>query len=45
MIQNIQTVLNFNKKKLNFLKTCFAPRPQTLSNNYYWAQSQGIQEN
>ena len=30
MIQNIQTILNFNKKKLNFLEMLFAPRSQTV---------------
>jgi hypothetical protein len=32
-IQNVQTILNFSKKikKLNFLKTRFAPRSQTHS--------------
>jgi len=29
-IQNIQIILNFNKKKLKFLKTRFKPRFQTL---------------
>jgi len=31
MIQNIQIILNFNKKKLNFLKTWFTPRSQKVS--------------
>ena len=29
-IQNIQTILNFNKKKLNFLETQPQPRSQTF---------------
>jgi hypothetical protein len=31
MIKNIQNILNFSKKKLNFLGTQFAPRSQTVS--------------
>jgi hypothetical protein len=29
-IQNVQTILNFNKKNFNFLKTQVEPRSQTL---------------
>jgi hypothetical protein len=32
-IQNVQTILNFSKKKLNFLGMRFAPRSQTYSNS------------
>ena len=35
-IQNIQIILNFNKKKLNFLEKQTQPRSQTRSKKWFW---------
>jgi hypothetical protein len=36
-IQNVQTILNFSKKKImNFLETRFTPRSQTCSESSIW---------